>query len=72
MKGGYCQRCGYSKNLAALEFHHLDPTEKEIQLDMRTLSNRNWHIVLAEAEKCILLCSNCHAEEHNPDANIPI
>ena len=70
IKGGCCERCGYSKNLAALEFHHLDPVEKEMQLDMRALSNRNWDIVLAEAEKCILLCSNCHAEEHNPDANL--
>ena len=41
MKGGACIRCGYNKNLSALEFHHTDPKEKEIQLDVRTLSNRS-------------------------------
>ena len=25
-KGGKCERCGYDKNISALEFHHLDPT----------------------------------------------
>ena len=23
-----CVRCGYSRNLAALDFHHIDPNEK--------------------------------------------
>jgi hypothetical protein len=28
-KGGKCECCGYDKCIAALEFHHLDPTTKE-------------------------------------------
>lgn len=67
LKGTKCQRCGYRKNYAALEFHHPVPSEKEFQLDTRALSNRSWELVLKEARKCILLCANCHAEEHNPD-----
>lgn len=66
LKGTKCQRCGYEKNYAALEFHHPIPNEKEFQLDTRALSNRKWELVLKEAKKCILLCANCHAEEHNP------
>lgn len=27
--GGKCQECGYNKNIAALEFHHINPDEKE-------------------------------------------
>ncbi len=65
-KGTKCQRCGYEKNYAALEFHHPIPHEKEFQLDTRALSNRKWELVLKEAKKCILLCANCHTEEHNP------
>jgi hypothetical protein len=65
--GGECERCGYGKNYAALEFHHMEPSKKEFQLDLRCLSNRKWEVILLEAEKCKLLCSNCHAEEHNPD-----
>ncbi|WP_455203825.1 hypothetical protein, partial [Kaarinaea lacus] len=67
LKGCKCQRCGYSKNFAALDFHHPDPTQKEFPLDLRSLSNRKWEAILSESEKCILLCSNCHAEEHNPE-----
>ena len=70
LKGMKCQRCGYSKNFAALEFHHPDPAHKEFQLDLRSLSNRKWEAVLKEASKCLLLCSNCHAEEHNPDCTL--
>ena len=63
-RGGCCSKCGYNKNLAALIFHH-EGSDKEFKLDMRSLSNRTWDAVLAEAEKCILLCRNCHAELHN-------
>ena len=66
-KGGKCLQCGYSRNHAALDFHHIDPSTKEFALDLRALSNRKWQKVLVEAEKCILLCSNCHAEVHHPD-----
>lgn len=65
--GGGCQKCGYQANAAALHFHHSDPTMKSIKLDMRVLSNRNWDVIVAEANKCELLCSNCHAEVHNPE-----
>ena len=67
LKGEKCGHCGYSRNYAALEFHHPNPNEKEFQLDIRALSNRRWDAVLDEAKKCVLLCANCHAEEHNPD-----
>ncbi len=67
IKGEKCQRCGYAHNFAALEFHHINPASKTFQLDLRSLSNRTWDAVLAEAKKCILLCSNCHTEEHNPE-----
>jgi len=70
--GGSCKRCGYNKNIAALEFHHIDPTQKESKLDMRILSNRNIDYINQEFSKCELLCSNCHREEHNPEMNIEL
>lgn len=39
MRGGKCERCGYNKNLAALEFHHRDPNTKKFQIDTRAFSN---------------------------------
>jgi transposase-like protein len=61
-KGGCCNRCGYDKNIATLEFHHLDPSQKEISPS--NLTNSDWELLKEEIDKCILLCSNCHREEH--------
>ena len=67
-RGGQCSKCGYATNLAALAFHHLHG--KEFQLDVRSLSNRKLSPIINELSKCILLCSNCHAETHNPDLDL--
>lgn len=32
MRGGKCERCGYNKNLAALDFHHRDPILRSFRL----------------------------------------
>lgn len=61
-KGGKCERCGYCKCNRALEFHHLDPTMKDFGISKHI--NRNIDDLKAEVDKCILLCSNCHAEVH--------
>ena len=68
--GGCCTLCGYNKNLAALTFHHIDTDKKNFKLDMRSLSNRRLEVIRAEAEKCILVCQNCHAELHNPHLDL--
>lgn len=62
--GGCCSVCGYNKNLAALEFNHLDPSLKLFQLDVRRFSNTNEKTLLEEVNKCNLLCANCHREHH--------
>jgi len=69
-KGSICENCGYSKNQAALSFHHLDPSDKKFQIDIRACSNRKWNSLLKEANKCQLLCLNCHAEVHHPHLSI--
>lgn len=60
--GGKCQKCGYDKCMRALEFHHLDPNEKDFGISRQL--NRSMNELRNEIKKCILLCSNCHAEEH--------
>lgn len=61
--GGECSRCGYNKNLAALDFHHLDPKSKNKEASM--MHRGSFHRIIPELDKCILLCANCHREEHN-------
>jgi hypothetical protein len=58
--GGRCRICGYNRCIAALQFHHLDPTAKEFNLARR--GARSIERLRTEARKCVLLCSNCHAE----------
>lgn len=65
--GGKCIKCGYKKNVAALHFHHKNPSEKEFGLDIRAFSNNKMEKLLKEVLKCELLCSNCHLEKHNPE-----
>jgi len=59
--GGRCSRCGYDRCIAALEFHHRDPRMKQFSVSAENMLRR-WETVLAEAEKCELLCANCHRE----------
>lgn len=59
--GGACRLCGYDRCVAALQFHHLDPSTKRFHLAGRGLA-RSLASLRAEAAKCILLCANCHAE----------
>ena len=70
LKGGCCEICGYNKNQAALSFHHLDASTKSFQIDIRKCSNGTWQRLLEEAQKCQLLCLNCHAEIHNPELSL--
>lgn len=59
--GGKCSRCGYNRCLQALQFHHLDPSTKEFNISKTT----NWEKIAVELKKCVLICANCHAEEHS-------
>ena len=67
--GGACIRCGYnpivdeSKSLGAIEFHHRDPKEKKFGL--RDSLTRSWEQDVKEAEKCDMVCANCHRELHD-------
>ena len=62
-KGGSCNRCGYNKSYSALEFHHLDPSQKDFTLSHLKHSKINDKIK-KELDKCILVCANCHREIH--------
>lgn len=54
-----CQFCGYNANSAALDFDHIDPTQKlfKVASDNMTRSLRS---IMREMRKCRVLCSNCH------------
>lgn len=72
--GGKCIGCGYNRCVAALDFHHSDPTQKEMPIGKAMA----WSLkrLIEETDKCELLCANCHRERHagflpeNKDNNI--
>jgi hypothetical protein len=62
-KGGKCEKCGYNRCPDALEFHHLNPEEKDFEIS--SVRKYDFALVQDELDKCVLLCSNCHREEHS-------
>ena len=66
-KGGKCIKCGYSKSVVALDFHHRDPNQKDFSISKHRGLNweKNKEKVIKELDKCDLLCANCHREEHD-------
>jgi len=61
--GEKCVNCGWQGNQAAFQFHHLDPKGKDFTIG--NAANKKWDFIKKELDKCILLCSNCHAIEHS-------
>lgn len=71
--GGACALCGYDRYSGALEFHHIDPSDKGFSIS-QTGVTRSLERARSEASKCVLLCATCHAEVEGGitvlDANI--
>ena len=59
----HCSRCS-ENHPAALDFHHPDPTEKEIKISQAIAQGTSRVKILREIEKCLVLCANCHRKEH--------
>jgi transposase len=65
--GGACVVCGYRKSVAALHFHHVDPGQKSFGIALGGKA-RSIEAMREESRKCVLLCSNCHAEVESGSA----
>ncbi len=63
--GSKCSICSYNKCIEALEFHHIDPTQKEFSISGKSIS---WSKIEKELKKCILVCCRCHREIHSLQA----
>jgi hypothetical protein len=69
--GGACCICGYSNNMRALHFHHVEPSEKRHEINAKGVAVA-LDKLRVEARKCVLLCSNCHAEVEDGMACLPV
>jgi hypothetical protein len=58
-----CTRCG-ENHPATLIFHHRDSSEKSFEIGNALKLGVGIKRLLAEIEKCEVICANCHAKEH--------
>lgn len=56
-----CSRCP-ENDPDCLDFHHIDRSTKKECVSLMH-AHYSWETVLAEIEKCVVLCSNCHRKE---------
>ena len=56
-----CRKCNETR-IHVLDFHHVDPNEKDF--DIGSASKYSTKKLKVELEKCIILCRNCHADFH--------
>jgi hypothetical protein len=58
-----CEQCNFN-HPAALDFHHINPEEKDLVI-AKVIGN-GWSKIriLEEVSKCQVLCSNCHRILH--------
>ena len=64
IKGGRCERCLKSFHPSVYEFHQCNLEHKVVGLNKGVIGDRTGAWVLKEADKCHLLCANCHREVH--------
>lgn len=62
--GNKCLICGYNHCKEALEFHHINPSEKDFGISANGLT-RSWKVIQPELDKCICVCNRCHREIHS-------
>jgi hypothetical protein len=60
-----CERCG-EKHFACLEFHHPDPSTKEVN-PQDLVRAKGWTLqrIFAELGTMQVLCANCHRKLHH-------
>jgi len=61
-----CYICGFS-DYRALQFHHIDSSNKNFNIACAVNGSHGWETVLEEIKKCKVLCANCHQIEHYKD-----
>jgi hypothetical protein len=68
-KGGACSVCGYNKNIAVLSFHNINDenNQKEYDISIRMGNRCSLETLKKEADKCIIVCENCHREIHQKE-----
>lgn len=68
LKKTFSCKCGQS-HIATLDFHHIDPKQKEFEVSQAIAIGWSWTKIEKEIEKCIVMCANCHRIFHFEQRN---
>jgi len=63
LESGGCAMC-WETDITCLDFHHRDPSKKEMSVMRLWASQRSIATIDKEIAKCDILCSNCHRMLH--------
>ena len=67
--GQKCSICGFiDEYRGCFDFHHIDESKKEFGIAGRLDSSIA--VLKKEADKCILVCANCHRKLHRKEGEI--
>lgn len=58
-----CQVCGETEP-ACMDFHHIDPSQKEADVNYMIKNKWSKTRIATELVKCVPLCANCHRKHH--------
>jgi len=64
-----CGFCG-EKETYCLDFHHVNPDEKESDIMSMVRNCYSIERMQREIDKCVLVCANCHRKVHHGLLNI--
>lgn len=69
-KGGKCALCGFTGYFGVFDLHHIEKSKKSFGISKGGIT-RSWEKMKAEADKCVLICANCHREVHGGVKKLP-
>lgn len=70
MFGDKCHDCGNTYPQCVYQFHHLDPSKKDVN-PSKSLT-RGPTRMFDELKKCVMLCANCHMIRHYVEGKEPV
>lgn len=63
--GSRCCYCGEIFPIEVFEFHHMITETKVFDIAQGISKHVSWEKLIKEAEKCVMLCANCHRMLHH-------
>lgn len=61
--GNKCHDCKQTYPQCVYQFHHLDPTQKDVNPSYAMAGSEE--TMWKELQKCVMLCANCHMIRHH-------